>query len=64
MLELYKGQLDLDKIKYEMPYKEALLMREVRVDRLKSEREELEKERELENSRQARENARSQIMKP
>lgn len=52
MLELYKGQISLNEIKYEMPYKEALLLREVRVERLKNEREQLEKERQAEAARQ------------
>jgi hypothetical protein len=64
MLELYNGQLDLDKIMYEMPYKEALLLRDVRIERKKREREELEKERQAEASRRAREEARSKIYLP
>jgi hypothetical protein len=62
MLELFKGQLDFDDIKYNMPYKEALLLRDVRVERLKKEREELEKERKAEATRQASESARSRIL--
>lgn len=64
MLELYNGQLDLDKIMYEMPYKEALLLRDVRIERKKREREELEKERQAEASRRAREEARNKIFLP
>jgi hypothetical protein len=64
MLELYNGQLDLDKIMYEMPYKEALLLRDVRIERKKREREELEKERQAEASRRAREEARNKIHLP
>jgi hypothetical protein len=64
MLELFKGQLDFDDIKYNMPYKEALLLRDVRVERLKKEREELERERQAEASKQSREAARSKIHLP
>ena len=64
MLELYNGQLDLDKIMYEMPCKEALLLRDVRIERKKREREELEKERQAEAIRRAREEARNKIFLP
>jgi len=64
MLELFKGQLDLDKIKYEMPYKEALLLRDVRAERLKKEKEEIERERAEEERRQQREQARNRIYIP
>jgi hypothetical protein len=61
MLELFKGQLDLDKIKYDLPYKEALLLREVRMDRLKKEKEDLEKERKEDADRQKAEANRNRI---
>jgi hypothetical protein len=64
MLELFKGQLDFDDIKYNMPYKEALLLRDVRIERLKKEREELDKERQAEASRHSREAARNKIILP
>lgn len=64
MLELFKGQLTLEEIQYKMPYKEALLLRDVRIERLKAEREEMEKERQAEADRQAREAARNKIMLP
>jgi len=51
MLELFKGQLDIDYIKYGMSYKEALLLRDTRVERLKKEREEIEKDREIESAK-------------
>lgn len=62
MLELFKGQVTLEEIKYKMPYKEALLLREQRIKRLKEEREELEKERQQEADRQKREQARNKII--
>lgn len=61
MLELFKGQLELDKIMHEMPYKEALLLRDVRLERLKKEREDIEKEREAEVKKQQAEQARNKI---
>jgi hypothetical protein len=64
MLELFKGQLTLDEVKYSMPYKEALLLRDVRIERLKAEREELEKDRQAEANRQAREASRNKIILP
>lgn len=64
MLELYNGQIDLYKIMYEMPYKEALLLRDVRIERKKREREELERERQAEASRRSREEARNKIFLP
>jgi hypothetical protein len=51
MLELYKGQLTFDEIKHDMPYKEALMLREVRIERLKAEREQIESERKAEEQR-------------
>jgi hypothetical protein len=64
MLELFKGQMTLEEIQYKLPYKEALLLRDVRIERLKSERDELDKERQAEANRQAREAARNKIMAP
>lgn len=64
MLELFKGQIDLDQIKYELPYKEALLLRDVRAERLKKEKEEIEKEREAQARKQERENTRNKILMP
>jgi hypothetical protein len=64
MLELFKGQLDFDHIKYKMPYKEALLLRDVRIERLKKEREDLEKERAAEAKRQQSEANRNKIIVP
>jgi hypothetical protein len=64
MLELFKGQLSFDDIKYNMPYKEALLLRDVRVERLKKEREDLDRERQAEAARQQREAARNKIILP
>jgi len=34
MLNLYKGQITMDDLKYNLSYKEALLMKEVREKRL------------------------------
>lgn len=63
MLELFKGQIPLDTLKYELSYKESLQLRDARVDRLKKEREEMEKERQAELSKQKREQARQSILK-
>lgn len=46
MLELFKGQLSLDDIRKNMSYREALLLREVRVERLKEEAKEAKLQRE------------------
>ena len=54
MLELYKGQAELNDFKTNMPYKEAILLREARIQRYKKEKEEAEKEREREAAKQAR----------
>ena len=64
MLELFKGQLSLDDLKYKLTYKESVSLRNVRVERLKKEKEELEKEREVENLRIQREQARNKILSP
>lgn len=64
MLELFKGQIELEEIKHRMSYKEALLLRDVRAERLKREKEELEKEREELARKQARESARNKILMP
>lgn len=61
MLELYKGQLDVDSIMHNKPYKEVLLLRDVRIERLKREKDELEKERAEEAKKQAAEAARNKI---
>jgi hypothetical protein len=63
MLELYKGQIAINDIKYNMSYKEALLLREVRVNRLQKEREEIEREREIEAAKLKREQTRQSILK-
>lgn len=62
MLELFKGQLSFDDIKDKLIYREALLLRQVRIDRLEKERKEMEKEREAENAKLQREQARNKIM--
>lgn len=54
MLELYKGQISLDDLQYSRSYKEALLLRESRVQRYKKERDEAEREREREAAKQTR----------
>lgn len=64
MLELFKGQLSFEEIKHTLTYKEAILLREVRVERLKKEREQIEAERAKEASRQQREAARNKIVLP
>jgi hypothetical protein len=64
MLELFKGQLEFDKIKYDMSYKEALLLRDVRVERLKNEREEIERERQSEAKKQQNEASRNKLYIP
>jgi hypothetical protein len=64
MLELYKGQLTYDEIKNKLVYKEAIALRQVRIDRLEKERKELEKEREAENQRMQKEQARNKIITP
>jgi hypothetical protein len=46
-----------------MSYKEALLLREVRVNRLQKEREEIEREREIEAAKLKREQTRQSILK-
>lgn len=53
-MELYKGQLSFDDISYKLTYKEAIKLREVRIERLKREREEMEKERKEAESKQRR----------
>jgi len=63
MLELFKGQLDTDYIKYGMSYKEALLLRDTRVKRLKKEKEEIEKEREVEAAKMKQEQARQMLLR-
>ena len=63
MLELFKGQIPLETLKYGMSYKEALQLRDARIKRLKKEREEMEKERQAEAARQKREQARQSILK-
>lgn len=62
MLELFKGQVSFEEIKHTMPYKEALMLRDVRVERLKKEREEIEKERQAEAAKQSRDAARNKII--
>jgi hypothetical protein len=64
MLELFKGQLTYDDIKYKMVYKEALALRQTRIDRLEKERKEIEKERAEENAKIQREQARNKIILP
>jgi len=63
MLELYKGQLDMDDFKYKLSYREALIMRETRIERLKREREEIEEERKKEAERMKSEQARQSILR-
>lgn len=55
MMELYKGNAILDKIMTEMPYKQALLLRDVRSERLERERKEIERQRKEEESKQFKE---------
>lgn len=43
MLELFKGQLSYNTIKYELTYKEACKLRSTRVARLVKESEEIKK---------------------
>ncbi len=64
MLELYKGQIDLDYLKHKIPYKEMLMLRDARIERLKREKEELDREREEEARRQRAEAARNSIHVP
>ena len=64
MLELYKGQIMLEKIMHELPYKEAIRLRDVRVKRLESERAKLEEEREAEAARQKAAERASKIIVP
>lgn len=63
MLELFKNQIPFKTLKYELSYKEALLMRDTRIKRLEKEKEELEKERQAEAAKQKREQARNKILK-
>ena len=63
MLELYKGQITPDYIKYDIPYKEALLMRDTRIARLKKEREQIEKEREAEAAKMKQQQFRQSFLK-
>lgn len=56
MLALYEGQIDIDQLKYEMPYKEQLLLRDIRVERLKNEEKRQQDERQrIEASQRAKE---------
>ena len=64
MLELFKGQIQLDELKHGLPYKEALLLREARIERLKREKEDLDRERKEEADRQKAEAARNKIHIP
>jgi len=64
MLELYKGQMSYDEIKNKLVYKEAIALRQVRIERLEKERKELEKEREAENQKMQKEQARSKMILP
>jgi len=63
MLELFKGQLDIEYIKYGMSYKETLLLRDTRIKRLKKEREEIEKEREAEAAKMKQQQFQKSFMK-
>lgn len=64
MMELYKGEDILDKVMHEMSYKEALLLRDIRIERLKKEREELEAQRKKDAAEQGRIDARNKIVMP
>lgn len=55
MLELFKGQLSYSDLFRGLTYREANYIRGVRIERLKKEREEIEKERKAMESRQRRE---------
>lgn len=55
MLELFKGQVSEEYLFHSLTYKEAILLREVRLERLKREKEELEKERKDAELKQRRE---------
>lgn len=55
MLELYKGQLSYADLFKNLSYREALYLRDARVDRLKKEREEMERERKELEAKQRRE---------
>lgn len=56
MLDLYKGSIGLYQLMHEFPYKEALRFRDIRVKRLKAQREEMEAERKKEAAAQAAQN--------
>lgn len=45
-LELFKGQISYEDLKYKLSYKEAIALKDSRIKRLERERKELEKERE------------------
>lgn len=38
-LDLFKNQIPLEDLKYKIPYREAIMLRDIRVDRLQKERE-------------------------
>lgn len=38
-LDLYKNQIPLNDLKYNIPYREAIMLRDIRVDRLRKERD-------------------------
>lgn len=62
MLELFKGQIDIEYLKNKMSYKEVLHLRQARVTRLEKERLDLEKERDIEKQKAERANARTKIL--
>lgn len=64
MMELYKGQLSLDEVRHELSYKELLLLKQVRIERLEREREEIEKQRAAEAKEQSSQAARNKIILP
>lgn len=43
MLEIFKGQMTINEILHVVPYKILLIIRDERIKRLKSEREEMDK---------------------
>jgi hypothetical protein len=62
MLELFKGQLDLDYIKHKMTYIEMTNLRQARIARLEKEKKELEAERQKDQVDMAKSNTRNKIL--
>lgn len=64
MLEIFNGQLSINDLKHNLVYKEALMLRDIRLERRKKEREEIESERQREEERQRREASKRKIILP